>query len=205
VEVSGKVTSCPFRRAPTGNANRRAIDANDERSIMIDQSGCSTFRRGAARPFPAAFGTAMTETKLKRRWFRFSQRTLLVLFLLVAIVAVAAGWYVNRLRIIKLEREKLVGMWELDSGLVIDIQNDRCDVGVPTYGVGQIDFHAKTPFKFPDGTSTDIVHAIYRIDGDRIQIAEAYPGKERPNDFEKRTDSRTAIVSGKRVAPSKSE
>ncbi len=63
----------------------------------------------------------MTETKLKRRWFRFSQRTLLVLFVLVAIVAVAAGWYVNRLRIIKLRREKLVGMWELDSGLVIDI------------------------------------------------------------------------------------
>ncbi len=39
---------------------------------------------------PAAWGTAMTETKPKRRWFRFSIRDL---FWLTFVAAVFAAWY----------------------------------------------------------------------------------------------------------------
>src|SRR5262245_21854409 len=44
-----------------------------------------------------AWGAAVTETKPKRRWFRFSLRTL---FVLVTITGVAAGWadQLNRIR-----------------------------------------------------------------------------------------------------------
>ena len=46
----------------------------------------------------------MTETKPKRRWFRFSLRTL---FVLVTIVGVAAGWVAYQLNWIR-ERHKFV-------------------------------------------------------------------------------------------------
>jgi hypothetical protein len=40
----------------------------------------------------------MTETKPKRRWFRFSLRTL---FVLVTVIGVAAGWLANQLNWIR--------------------------------------------------------------------------------------------------------
>ena len=46
-------------------------------------------------PYPPRWGTAMTEAKPKRRWFRFSLRTL---FVLVTAFCVWLGWEVNAAR-----------------------------------------------------------------------------------------------------------
>ena len=43
-------------------------------------------------PLPAAWGNEMNESKSKRRWFRYSLRTL---FVLVTIMAVASAWYAH--------------------------------------------------------------------------------------------------------------
>ncbi len=137
----------------------------------------------------------MTESKPKRRWFRFSLRTL---FVLVTIVGTATGLYVHRLRIIKLEREKLAGTWTFDNGLVSAFPVDMCEVGMPSNGTGRIDFHMNFPVKLPDGTSANLSKAIYDVDGDRLRIAQAYPGEPRPTTFEK-TNPKVNVFSGKRT------
>ena len=63
---------------------------------------------------------AMTETKPKRRWFRFSIRDLLLSFI---VIALALGWWVDHLRIARLEATK----WEYDYGLFDSDQNHLPD------------------------------------------------------------------------------
>jgi hypothetical protein len=144
----------------------------------------------------------MAEIKPKRRWFRFSLRTL---FVMVTVVCALSGWYVNRLRIIELEREKLAGRWQVtvepeNPGPILDMEMDKQDVGVPSNGIGQIDFHMKLATTLPDGTKTNLSRAIYRwINDDEFQIAQAEPGKPRPTNFEK-LDPKTTVYTGKRIA-----
>jgi hypothetical protein len=141
----------------------------------------------------------MTETKPKRRWSTFSLRTLLVL---VAIVGIATGWYVNRLRIIKLEREKLAGKWVLDDGRILEFSVDHCDIGVPSDGIGQMDFHMNPPVTLPDGTRTNLSRAIYQINGNQIRIAQSDPGNPRPSNFEE-GNGKANVFSGERTAAPK--
>jgi hypothetical protein len=141
----------------------------------------------------------MTESKPKRRWFRFS---LLTLFVFVLIISLPLGWYVNRLRIIKLEREKLAGKWVLDDGRIMEFSVDRCDIGVPSDTIGQMDFHMNPPVTLPDGTRTNLSQAIYKINGNQIQVAQAEPGNPRPKDFQE-GNSKTNVFSGERVTAPK--
>ena len=141
----------------------------------------------------------MNESKSKRRWFRYSLRTL---FVLVTIMAVASAWYAHRLRTIELEREKLTGVWFVDNGGVVDFSADKLDVGMPSDGIGQIDFHMNLPLRLPDGTTTNLSRAIYRFNGEQLQVAQPNPGDPRPKDFEK-GDSKTTIWSAKRNTPAK--
>ena len=52
---------------------------------------CMARLRPPNQPLPAAWGTAMTETKPKRRWFRFSLRTL---FVVITVICVVVNWKV---------------------------------------------------------------------------------------------------------------
>ena len=142
----------------------------------------------------------MTETEPKRRWFRFSLR---MLFVVVTIVGVVSGWYVNRLRIIKIEREKLAGMWQLELNLppgppVRDLEMDKQDVGVPSNGIGEIDFHMVQPERTSDGTMGNLSRAIYRFNGDTIEVAQGHPGEPRPTNFDPKTAS---VWKAKRILP----
>jgi hypothetical protein len=143
----------------------------------------------------------MTVEKPKRRWFTFSLRTL---FVLVTIIGVGAGLYLHRLRIIKLERDKVSGVWVLKGGSKWNLYGDL-DVGMPDNGIGSIDFHHENPVTLPDGSSTAISRAIYMVDGDQIQFAMAQPGDPRPKDFERRDNPKVFVFSAKRVASSGQE
>jgi hypothetical protein len=120
----------------------------------------------------------MEGAKTKRRWFRFSLRSLLVVWTLAA---VAVGWYVHRQRIIQAERAKLVGSWNLNGRsdamtcvmMSMQLTDGDFEVGVPDGGVGVIDFrgfggHSK---------------GIYRIDGDSLTMVLNDDGEARPTTF----------------------
>jgi hypothetical protein len=116
----------------------------------------------------------MEATNKKRRWFRYSLRSLLVVW---TIAAMAIGWNVHRQRIIKAERAKLVGSWEVngrsDTGsysmTLFELSDLDFDVGVPHDDVGTIDF----------GSSK----GIYRVVGDTLEMAVNHPGEPRPTTF----------------------
>lgn len=62
-----------------GNQSRRRLRAS---RILLQRT-----------TLPYAWGTAMTETEPKRRWFRFSIRDLLWL---TAVVAISTAWWIDR-------------------------------------------------------------------------------------------------------------
>jgi hypothetical protein len=120
---------------------------------------------------------------MKRRWFRYSLRTLLVL---VALSAAAIGWYTHRQRMIKAERAKLLGGWVIAEwhrgdfgtyGNPIQLSETDFSVGVPNGDIGTIDFRA-TPGEHSKG--------IYRIVGNTLQVAQNDVGKPRPTTFDDR-------------------
>lgn len=116
----------------------------------------------------------------KRRWFRYSLRTLLVL---VTLSAVVIGWYTHRQRVIKAERAKLLGRFDDDIPSVNDtvytlpyqLSETDFTVGVPDGNMGTIDFPT-----LPGGRSK----GIYRFDGDQLVVAQNHAGKPRPTTFD---------------------
>jgi len=142
----------------------------------------------------------MTEAKPKR-WFSYSLR---MLFVLVTGVCILTAWYVNRFRIIKLEQGRLAGLWQVDidpinPGPEVEFPIDKCDVGVPSNGIGQIDFHTNLSVTLPDGTKTNLSRAIYQwINDNQVQFAQAEPGDPRPTSFE-RLNPKTSIYSVRRA------
>jgi hypothetical protein len=181
-----------WRRQTRNDAFLRNLFHNLTRCVST-----STFMIYTTNPLPAAWGTAMAETKPKRRWLRFSLRTL---FVLVTIVGVGAGLYLHRLRIIKLEREKLAGVWIENGVRKLYLYKDQLDVGIPSDGIGQIDFHHTNPVTLPDGSSTTISRAIYQVNGDQIRFAQAMPGDPRPTKFEVSNEPKVFVFSVKRIA-----
>jgi hypothetical protein len=121
----------------------------------------------------------MEGTKPKWRWFRYSLRSMLVLW---TIAAVAIGWYTHRQRIIRVERAKLVGSWDMNirsdalNAVLNSIELSQLDfqVGVPDGDVGTIDF---------PGSGAGPSKGIYRIDRDSLIIATNGVGKPRPTTF----------------------
>jgi hypothetical protein len=97
-----------------------------------------------------------------------------------------------------MEREKLAGKWVLDDGRLLEFSVDHCDIGVPSDGLGQMDFHMNPPVTLPDGTRTNLSRAIYRINGNQIQVSQAEPGNPRPKDFQE-GNGKTNVFSGERV------
>jgi hypothetical protein len=69
----------PRRGQMRGNQSRRRLRAS---RILLQRT-----------TLPYAWGTAMTETEPKRRWFRFSIRDLLWL---TAVVAISTAWWIDR-------------------------------------------------------------------------------------------------------------
>src|SRR5690242_13441996 len=121
----------------------------------------------------------MERAKPRRRWFRYSLRSLLIL---VTLSAVAIGWYTHRQRIINAERAKLVGSWNVngrsDTGSFIMMSYQLSEmgfqVGVPDGDLGTIDF---------PGSGAGLSKGIYRIDGDSLIMATNGAGKRRPTTF----------------------
>jgi hypothetical protein len=68
-------------------------------------------------------------------------------------------------------------------------------LGMPTAGIGEIDFHMIR--------GGGISKGIYRFNGDRIEVSQSTPGKPRPTDFEK-VDGHS-VWSATHVAPETSE
>jgi hypothetical protein len=113
---------------------------------------------------------------MKRRWFRYSLRALLVL---VTLSAVAIGWYTHRQKVLRAEKAKLIGKWEFGGHAVHDIimlSETDFDVGMPHDGIGSIDFH------MPDGGDS---LGIYRIRGNTLEIAQGKVGEPRPESFDR--------------------
>jgi hypothetical protein len=124
----------------------------------------------------------METTEPKRRWFRYSLRTLLVL---VTLSAVAIGWYTYRQRIINAERSKLLGTWKYGvqwgngwtyDGNPFELSDSDFEVGMPSGGIGKIDFH------FTGGSKS---LAIYRFKGNILEVAQNIAGAPRPNSFDR--------------------
>ena len=122
------------------------------------------------------------EEKPRRRWLTFSLRTLLAA---VTMLAIALSWYVSRTRILAAERARLAGTWVVVQGpnnrkigIFIDFLGEKKTVLMPREGVGQIDYHG----------NEGIMRAIYRIDGNTIEVCTGWPGCPRPLAFEKGKD-----------------
>ena len=75
----------------------------------------------------------MTETKPKRRWFRFSIRDLL---LIIVIAALAAGWWFDHQRINRLAVQQWEYRWE-PVGAVLQSQSTLGDEGWEACAVSQ--------------------------------------------------------------------
>jgi hypothetical protein len=119
----------------------------------------------------------MIDTMRKRSWFRFRLRMLVVI---IAILAIPIAWKCYRLQALNAERARVAGQWfEEDeiNGRTLRFSSEHVDVGIPGGGVGQIDFH------LDDGSG--VSKGIYRLDGDRMEIAQNNASEPRPTDFDK--------------------
>jgi hypothetical protein len=119
---------------------------------------------------------------MKRRWFRFSLRTLLIF---VTVSAVATGWHTHRQRIIKAEAQRLYGRWKVIEeelgGYVGELSEGDFKIGVPKDGVGWIDFMCNDPNVAP-GTLAS--RGIYKFEGNKLIVAQNEMGKPRPTSFD---------------------
>jgi hypothetical protein len=117
----------------------------------------------------------MESTKPKRRWYQFSLKSLLVL---MAIAAIAIAWYTHRQRILNGERAKIVGNWDFGPPFpngVMTFSETDFDVEMPKDGIGRIIFHS---------TAGDSL-GIYRILGNKLEVAQNEVGKPWPESFDK--------------------
>jgi uncharacterized protein (TIGR03067 family) len=113
----------------------------------------------------------------RRRWFRFSLRTL---FLAILTIASVCGWIGYRYRTVSMETQAVGGRWRMftvdgnpilkGDGTVYTIE--FCEFNVdPFHEPRWLDQYS------PRGKT---VRAIYRWDGDEMLITAASPGDERP-------------------------
>jgi hypothetical protein len=115
---------------------------------------------------------------------------------LVTLSAVATGRYTHRQRIIRAERAKILGHWDLDvrnkeiSVFMNSFQLSETDfsVGVPDGDIGTIDFHRLLGRRSK---------GIYRFVGDVLHVAQNGDGKPRPTTFD--ADQVDFYWEGKRV------
>src|SRR5262245_10371497 len=103
----------------------------------------------------------MSEIKSNRRWLRprFGLRTM---FVVITVFAGLCAWHGHRLRVLNAERERLRGIWLVGDelhGHQIDYL-EKQDLGMPSDGIGQIDFHLNSPTWRPDGDILKISRGI---------------------------------------------
>lgn len=123
---------------------------------------------------------AIEQRAMDRRTWQFSLRTLLIVFVIVALLC---GWYRYRLNNLYREQALIYGKWRMvdeagkpviynDAEIVITFDTNNCTI-YPTHTPKWMDIYGQW------GRSK----CIYCFEGEKLRISQSSPGLQRPDSF----------------------